>query len=334
MLGRRKQTGTITVNRPWWEAAEEVPKAGLPDADALARRARRYRRCVWAGLILAPFSIFGNILLVMSHFTAADTTPAASGGTFAETKAEAKVAIADWLGADPSPLPGGRVVDWLSADTTKSGPDRIETHRFALASVSGALFDSTVTLGVSAEAGVVVLGEPALIPRAPSDATWEGDIWPGQTQVQVSEPIEAAVASWATAYSSGDPDALRIAVGDGAADHAYVPLIGAKLTDQKTGAAFGRWDDDVEVADREDVAPKQVVVSVAFSITWADSPLEEGDEAPTVSFDVLVDKAGSAAPVVVAWGGEGAGPSLKKFGNAVVGRTVAPAPPEKGEEDA
>ena len=48
---------------------------------------------------------------------------------------------------------------------------------------------------------------------------------------------------------------------------------------------------------------------------------------PTLTYDLLLDKADTAAPVVVAWGSPGA--ALEPYGNGVVGRTFssASAPP-------
>ena len=45
----------------------------------------------------------------------------------------------------------------------------------------------------------------------------------------------------------------------------------------------------------------------------------EEEQYEPMDFDVLVSGADTASPRVVAWGGAGTGPSLTKYGNAIVG---------------
>lgn len=314
---RKNRAGT----GEWWTEAEEVPRAGLPDAAKLARRAKTYRIFIYASVFLLPFSLLTVFITVANSGSGAVTAKAAD--KYASTRPVAVTAVREWLATDPSPLPGGEFVTWEKATSTKSriNPDspngaqdvyRTETHTMTLSAPGGRFYDTTVTLAIAKAHGVNVISVPSLTPRAPGSTNWtDASMWPQLETEPAPETVGPAVVAWAEAYTSGDPARLGLAVGDGRTGHAYIPMSGAKFT-------------NVSVRDSAP-HPEGLIVSVIVDVTWAGVELVEGATAPQMMFDLLVADAQSAAPRVVAWGGPGVGPRLKTFGNAIAGRSFAAA---------
>ena len=69
-----------------------------------------------------------------------------------------------------------------------------------------------------------------------------------------------------------------------------------------------------------------MIAQVRVDVAWkSQGEAGTGETAPALTYDVLIDRANTASPNIVAWGAPGTGPSLKKFGNAQMGRIlVAP----------
>ncbi|GAB2733806.1 hypothetical protein [Nocardioides pakistanensis] len=346
-----KRTKTRAAQRPgnrknspstWWDEAEEVPRAGLPDAHRLTKRAKRYRRIVWATVFLAPLAMLSTFVAMASAGTSDEGT-VVSADRYTETRSRAIYAVRTWLATDPAPLPGGILLGWESAETT-SAPDGsydVETHRLTVAEPGGNLFDTTIALGVSDNEGVVVLGQPTLMPRLPENDKWDAFLWPDVEATQTTEDIENAVWAWAQAYTSGDPDALRLAVGDPDGEHSYIPLVGATFTGVKINQAAALWPEDASAEDRRTLMPEQVVLNVTADVYWDGAKADSLGryETAEVSYDLLVTAADTAAPRVVAWGGSGTGPALDPYANAVTGVEVTTptvvdpsAAPEVGED--
>lgn len=332
---------------PIWEVADEVPRAGLPDEVRLNRRAKWYRRWILASLVLLPVALLALIITVGNTASADKAPPPATLSS--HTRAAATVAVERWLGSKPAPLPGGHIVAWEKATTTsvqhepsqaeKQGPPvTTELHTFTLASPDGLLFTSQVTTASSPAYGVKVLTTPSLVPvAATGDSFPDTPLWPGLEDAPSSPEVEAAVNQWAAAYTSGDPQLLRQVVQDPDRDHAYVPLAGAAFTTVQVGDVGAIWGKDQ--TDRDgDVYPDTVVVNVTATIRWAGAQTKTDDEPASTSYDLLVSKANTAAPTVVAWGGSGTGETLQPYANAVTGRTVTavtptPDPQEQSQQE-
>lgn len=303
----------------WWEQAEEVPRAGLDDAEKIAKSAKRWRRYVKATVVLTPLLMLTTIVAVSRSMNPAPAVVESTVAQYAETKSDAVVEVRKWLAQDPSPLPGAVLVGWNSATTEayRGNPDDpnysrtddydLELHTLTIASPGGMLYDTTVTLAVNDITGAVVVGEPSLLPRPPSASAVASDPWIGYETVQTSEAVDAAIVSWGNAYSSGDPNALRLAIQDPEELHSYMPLAGATLRDGYAEKAIA-------------ISASTIVVKATFGIQW--DGVKSTDTLPNVTYDLLIEKANTAAPVVVAWGGSGSGPDLKKYGNAVLGRSI------------
>ena len=318
----------------WWGQVEETPRAGLPDADKLARRSKILRYTVIAIIALMVPLLFFNLVLIANS----DAEPAPPQETYAQyedTRAVAVAAVQAWMAREPSPLPGGRFVSWDGATsktvTEESGTGEStsyeqQQHQITLSSGT-TTYRVGVLVGKSDAAGAIALSEPSLIADAPaSDSFPDLGPWPDLEDINAGQSVEAAIQAWSNAYAADDPDALRLAVGDPNGDHSYPPLTGARVSNINVVAAAARWGDDQD-REEEDL-PERMIVNVELTLTWPEQQAETGDgeevagEETKVAYDLLVHQANTASPTVVAWGATGQGPDLKAYQNAVSGRTL------------
>ncbi|WP_277212292.1 hypothetical protein [Isoptericola croceus] len=311
-----------------WDGAEEVPRAGMPDAVELTRRRRRARWVVLAWPALIPMLIGAGIV---SQAGAEDDQVAAVQGS-TPGRAAAEQAVRQWLMSEPSPLPGGQVQSWDGAEFVvrppdpAAGPDDphhdLELHTMTLVTDDGRLYTAGVQVAISDALGAVVVGTPSLEPVAPAAdvSAWsELEGWPDTTPLAVPESVTDAVASWASAYASGDPVALRQNVSDPSEEHSYVPLtaVAQATAETRFGAAL--------TPDFDELAAPEMVVRAELSLVWAgqEELIDEMSlDSTPMTFDVLVTGADTASPKVVAWGAPGTGPQLTPYANAVTGRMV------------
>lgn len=291
-----------------------------------AKSRRTKVRLLKANLILIP-PLLGACLLVTvgnaqaeppRQQTVSSVTVNSSAG-----KAAAMTAINRWLSRDPSPLPGGRVLGWDGytsskvASTKTSSGGTIEIHRFTLAAERGedvVLYDSTVEVTVLKNGIASVPSSPTLLPRldGTDSTTTSTDVWPGWTTATATEAIDSAVSAWAEAFTSGDPDALRLAIGDKSAKRGYIPFSGVNAGNVRATSVAYKAAPDAPASDK----PGTVIARVEFSLLWQGHGVKDA-QAPAASYDVLIVDAASASPRIVAWGGPGSGPSLKPYQNAV-----------------
>ena len=260
-------------------------------------------------------------------------------------KSAAIVEVNTWLDAVPAPIVGGSVVAWNGFDTEKpvKVPDeldrivttpsyKIEVHHFTLVDSKGSRYTSDVAVAVDKASGTTPIGSPSLSPIAPSADGWASDgPWYGLKTETASDPVTVAINQWAKAFTSGDPKVLRSIVGDPTASHSYMPLVGVS----KVEATFVRGG-SVPVLNKDgspsDAKPQVLIAQVQLQLTWGTDPnAPAADGAPggvqpqgssLITYDLLIQKANTAAPVVVAWGGAGSGPHLKPYSQAVVDRTL------------
>lgn len=319
----------------WWADAVEAPRSGLPDATKLGKRQRWYRIWVWTSVGLVPLALFA----VLSS-SSRSASPAAAPADAAQTsvsgspgRSAAQIAVNAWLTSTPSPLPGGSVLFWNGArpvpaatppvgsatgavaPTPAANPPAIEVDSFVLTTGSGGQFTADVQVAVDPRGGSTVIAGPSLIPIAPvlSD-NWAASAgtWQGLTSSTPGGVIIQSVTAWARAYTSGDSSQIRLNVGDPTGGHAYVPLAGVSAVTASVTAAAQPGPD-----------PSRVIARVGLVISWAGQAVPPGgtsaasSRTPTATFDVLLDKANTASPVVVAWGGPGEGPRLVPYQNAV-----------------
>lgn len=344
-MSRKKNTSPPSM----WEDAEEVPRAGIPSTKTLSRRMLWGRVLVWA--VILTFPVMG--LALISTAASLKSATAASDPVVAVdtvSRAAAINAVNDWLTTVPSPLPGGTLVSWDSskalpayvAQSTDTAKDRASAADLTEHSLTvrgarggdgqpGVTFIAQVLIASNAQGESTAIGTPSLLPVAP-DSTWAltTSPWPNLVQTTASPTVAAAVQAWTVAFSSGDPAALRLVVGDPKTDHAYVPMTGLVSAASKvTSAAWVKNDAG------EPTSSMLVQVQVVF--TWPTTPTKQSGAVAAATYDLLVTGADSGAPSVSAWGGMGTGPTLTPYVNAVVGRELVaatgPAPTQKASAE-
>lgn len=320
-MARNRRAPQRTV----WEQADDLPRAGIPSTEVLARRQRRFRLAVWALLATLPLVALALIAAVGSLVGRGDTAQAA-GVTDPGGRSAAMEAVTDWLGQDPAPVPGGRLVSWDSeeplptyepkdtdsVDVVGSMPT-LSAHYLTVRDDLDVVYRVEVLVATNPAGESASIGLPSLLPVAPSSG-WESSVspWLNLPSGVASDTVQTAVEEWVGAFTSGDPVKLRLAVGDPDESHSYMPLTGvADATVTVKAAAF--------LPDQDGNPTGQQVVQVQVSFEWAG--LDEGPGGP-VTYDLLVAGADSAAPRVVAWGGAGTGPVLTQYGNALVGQEL------------
>ncbi len=317
----RTANGTRKLkNVDWWDEPDTLPVVVDPRKGKLRRRLITIY--LWVSAILFPFLIFAVIVLAVRIVAPpASTAGAGPDNSVTREAAQAQVAVERWLGATPSPLPGGRVVAYTGStskaaqqrDSQQNDPRTLTTYSFVLADTAGRMYDTSIQMVISS-AGAVALAEPALVPILPANPEAGGQAewpWPGVASIAAAPAYAQAVNAWTKAYTGGDAAALKLAVGDPAADRFYMPLTGVTFTDLSIGQVGALWADDQD-RTKED-KPRQALLRVSVSAVWASQ--RTATQQPSLTFDLLLDQADTAAPAVVAWGAPGA--ELTPYRNAV-----------------
>ena len=236
---RQKRSGRKAGQDPddWWNLPDTVPAQD----SATVRKGRRWRRLitgyVWAAVILLPLALLAVFVLAGKQLAGDDTAPDRIVSATQEA-AQAQVALERWMAQDPSPLPGGRVVALIDATSQTPAPTRpgetvdyrIATYRFVVADKQQTLYTTGVQLAITPD-GPVLLAQPALLPIPTTGSGAQGGQWPwpGVDAGTAQTAYAAAVNAWLAAYTSGDPAALKQAIGDPDATRSYLPLSGVRL---------------------------------------------------------------------------------------------------------
>lgn len=311
------------------EPADDLLRTNLnAPAEVLhENRRRRGRAIAWA------FIVVGGISILMNLNTLANPVDPTAGIEPVDSvtvnsslgKSVAHTYLIEWLATDPSPLPGGYVVSWdgfesiAGEDPEESASDSpanaAEIHRFTLATLVGeepVFFDATVLVNVDDQLGARVAAEPSLLPRVPdANQGWSTTVWPGYASTAVSDSAQNTVAQWAKSFTES-AEALRLYVGDEDPGHSYMPLQGARvLQADVTNAGY------IKVEGEE--KPTVIIARVELTLSWSAT----GEKGTATMYDVLIHKADTASPKVVAWGPAGTGPTLKMFGNALTGQKLS-----------
>jgi hypothetical protein len=342
---------TKTAPRPadidWFEA-EEVPRPGMPDGIKLAKKQSRYRKLVWSSVILAPVALVA--VVVAAGAKPATPTPHASNTAAFASSPGRNVATAElttWLAEIPSPLPGGALLSWDGAtaipnvtppttpgSASGSTPAVVwtaEVDHFTVVATAG-VFAANVEVALDPRGGAIALSGPSITPTTPvATDNWDaGAPWPGLTATNtITSSVTGAINGWVQAYTSGDAATLGLSVGDTNPNHGYVPLSGVS-----TATAVGN-----EAATLGPASADQIVVEVSLNVVWSGEstattqPKNNAVTPPKMTMDLLVERASTAAPVVVAWGAAGTGPTLKPYSNAVnvTGRQLPGTTPGLGQ---
>lgn len=295
-----------------WELTDElIPRPGLPSVDKMIRRQRWTRRYVASSAYLLPLVLFISFVSIANSRPA--QTSSGSSSVSSPGRVAATLEMTQWLAEKPSPLPGADIMQWDGATSypaSGKGSWPMELDTFTLRVGRGAsprLYTATVEVALQSN-GATALGGPSIAPdvtNASVGATFTDGPWPGLVaQNQVSSAVQAAINSWLTAYTSGSASQLRLVVGDSSNDGAYVPLSGV------TSASAA-----VTYAAPTTTSGSSEIVEVNLSLRWSGESGAASGPIPT-TLDLLVSRANTAAPVVVAWGPAGTGPSLVPYQNA------------------
>lgn len=329
-----QETTPQTLNR----VPDEAPRARTLAAKKTLRF-KLTRWVVWACVIAVPISGIAwlNTTQRINTVAAEIANVPSPQSVNSPGKAAAMVEMTRWLSMNPQPLLGGQVISWdgfsdverpEQTDAEKKNaplPDyNFERHDFTLADSAGNLFTSSVLIAVGPDnVGSIPYGTPSLLAAPPTGSITVTMPWLGFQRANAGQPVSSAVSAWATAFTSGDPSKLRLATGDTDGDNSYMPLSNvASVSAKVVTSAYIPPENDENY--KPGAATPNMIAQVELTIDWIGAPeLEEGEtNRTTITYDVLLQKADTASPVVVAWGGAGSGPTLKPFQNALIGNDV------------
>jgi len=288
------------------------------DTRRLERRQRLIRWYVWGSVVGAPF------LALLALVSAGHGGPGAGAALGQSSPVGAELAAwktaQTWLGQSPSPMPGGHIVTWAGATqipkavapkgSGELGPDEDAWDERFLAETPQSWYYLDVEVVSTGPGQWDTPASPSLM-VAPSTGGAQGTTispWPGlSASANVPNPVSNAISSWLAAYTSGDPQTLLQATGDPSTADAYIPLRGvrsASVADVLAAADYG--------------PPGQMIVEAQFNIVWdGQSPSAVAAQQEPETMDLLVERATTATPVVVAWGPPGSGPSLRPYQDAI-----------------
>lgn len=301
-----------------WDDLVAVPNPRVAPPQQARIKAVAVKILVWAVLVSFPILVFAL----------AQTVTSVAPDVNSDEKWQAQKAVAShymdlWLAGQDTPgrppVPGGRLLligtaTSLAYDLPAGSQEPDVTSvsvPFTLVDSAGQMWQTDVVVETDTAQNMAVASLPSLIPVSPN-ADLQTVLWPGMSTDSPPEPVAKAVQAWAEAWASGDPDSLRLAVGDPNPDHWYTPLAGVSQIVTQT---VGMTEVDGE---------RLVAARVQFAVGWAGQSVPEGNREPSFEMDVLVSAADTASPQVVGWGPAGSGPNLSMFGNAIdgTGRTL------------
>lgn len=304
----------------FWAQDIEVPRADLEGIQRNQRKQAFRRGVVYVTMAAGIFGLAGgcNASNRMDAFEEKQANQqVASAGQDSAGRFAATQAIEQWLDSSPSPLPGGRLLNWTGAtqlssqtkDSNGNETDRAvhrELNTFTVVDGVGRGYSASVLVAYTDDGQVSVLSDPSIIPRVISSNSdfAGGEFWPGLDASPISDSGQTAVQTWADAYTSGNASELRQVVGDPDASHIYVPISGITSTSVKVEASAK--------------VKEGVIAQVTVTSKWSGRKYQDNADAKPAVYDVLIKGADTAAPRVVAWGPPGSGPTLKPYSNAIV----------------
>jgi hypothetical protein len=316
-----------------------VPRAGLPDADRMAKRQKWLRRYVKSSVYLLPFVLVLSMFVALSNVHPRTTTTASNASASSSPgRTVATLAMEQWLAGTPSPLPHATIQSWDGANYIVPAPVKVSTGQTAPVRWTAELDTFTLIVGSSSTAtvysavievalkpggGAVALGGPSLtiMPATNTSSGWAtGAPWSGiSSSVTVTAPVQSAIDGWLAAFTSGSGSQLRLAIGDTSSSVYYVAMSGiASATDTAVAAATRAAPNQAPTATSTNHSAE--IVEVTVSLLWKGEKAPafgSSTSGPQTTMDLLLERADTAAPVVVAWGPPGSGPGLVPYQNAV-----------------
>lgn len=298
-----------------WYDSEEVPSMAVPTGKKLAKTIRLYRRIALASFVALPLSL---VVTMMMAIKLASRTPVVLPSVAPPGETVARVSLDEWLSSVPSPLPHAKVL-YFDGDSVVTPPHvslssatknrwTARDERFV---VSTGRHQYVVTVEVGFPLGnttgaVNATPEIAPLPAPSSNPASQNGPWPDvAANSSAPQPVAQAVQGWAQAYTSGSASALRLSVGDTNPQDHFTPLSGvASVT------SSANWSLPL-------TSSGLMAVNVSLDIVWNGQQSQAQSQAPSpTTMDLLVERANTPAPVVVAWGPPGSGPTLTPYQNA------------------
>jgi len=336
---KKDQTKKGQTSMLEWDYGDDlVPRVGLPDADKMARRQKWMRRYVKSSVYLLPITLVLTMLVTLANVHPLTTSSASNGSASSSPgRTVATLALEQWLAETPSTLPHASILSWDGAHDIAPSPVQASTGQSAPVTWTAELDTFTLVVGSSSKptlysavlevalkpgGGAVALGGPSLSVVTPTNTTsgWDtGGPWSGITSTAtVTSAVQSAIDGWTAAFTSGSGSQLRLAVGDTRSSVHYVAMSGiASATDTVVAAATRVAPNLAPTATSTN--PSAEIVEVTLNLLWRGEkvPSFGSSTGPQTTMDLLLERANTAAPVVVAWGPPGSGPSLVPYQNAV-----------------
>lgn len=298
------------------DTAEVVPN------DDISRRPKRRYRLARRALALSPFLTafcalvaFIAVGLLIQNMqagsSAADEVSASQTG-----RIQAESALQDWLENDNSAFADSTIASRDGVSNTEDVEAtegevgyQLSTHDFTIRTAEDTYYRAAVRVAYTPSKGVKVISTPTVTPIAPTAvADWEPvEPTEGWRDVSASASATDAIGSWATALTSSTED-LKLTTRDEDASHVYATLTG--VTTAEVGVT-----DAMSPETRQSAADTSTLVATV-NVQLVPDGAEDDEEATTVSYDVLVRGADTAAPYVTAWGPAGSGTELSDHENA------------------
>ena len=314
----------------WLEEAPLVPRLGTPAVDHIERRARRMRGAIYASLALGVVASLGLVTSVSNSKT--PTAPTQIELT-SPGRNVATASVQAWLSENPSPLPGGSILSWDGATTISGKSGKVELDTFTLqrpipntaqTPTGQAYYYYKATIEISLK-GLIPIGGPGLSEMPNSNLSQSNSVvspWPTVDNLanSVTPSVSQSISGWLQAYTSGSPTQLAVAVGDPNSSHFYTPMYGVQsATYTLVDSAFREAPNVAPVSSNND--PNAQIVEIAVDFHWkgqkrvSSNSGSGGVYGPPTTMDLLIERANTAAPIVVAWGQPGSGPTLQPYEN-------------------
>src|SRR5690625_588914 len=304
-----------------------------PNPEAAERPKRRYR-LIRRALTLSPFMTSFCALVALIAVGVLIQNMQTGAGPTGETSAsqagriQSPTALQCWMDGEGWIFVGAVITSWdgisnreeVEATDSEIGY-QLMTHDFTIATADGVYYRAAVRTAYAPSKGVKVISSPSIAPLAPTAVSeWEPEEpTEGWREVSASASATDAIDSWATALTSSPQD-LKLTTRDENAAHVYATLTGVRVSEISVSEARSPQSRQGEVDT------STLVATVSVQLVPEDAE-DEQEATTTVTYDVLVHGADTAAPYVTAWGPVGTGTTLTDHENAAaLDGTVDDAP--------
>jgi len=304
---KAKKKAQVQNNRPDNLFNDPVEKLVKVPSDKTSAYQRLLRSRKWMSRLLLSILILFPLTLFMLMDSYATKGTALSTASLAPTEGKAnlynaQVFVQHLLASKATPVANASFLGFASVNTLGGGAEDV--------SCLVASHTETATLTVEMQGGNVLEG-PSLniigggVPGQPEGVTANSP-WPTLRGVSqsptISGPLTQALNGWANSYATGTSSQLALTVGDANALDHYTPLTGVSQM-RNVVVDFGY------TSPKASNGQSLLEVTMTLEMAHVKQPVQ-------LTYDLLVERASSAAPTIVAWGPPGTGPNLVPYQNA------------------